>query len=231
VKLRRLVATALLVGMMQSATAESDGGRWLPIKRSELIQLLAGDSGVDAVKIETLQDFLATAPLTLSPERLRDLEGQKIELANNLAPDDAVWIASNESIQLSMAMAGRNDSIHTVRVYVPVVNYSYEQSDRVFGALSALFKTIYPDWSEAEEWPQKSLTNAWEMHPFLYKGPPLRDPNDVIIKKNIDGIISATFGVPPDLVFYTVTARPICVPRIDESNPLQRRDPMRRLIC
>jgi hypothetical protein len=69
------------------------------------------------------------------------------------------------------------------------------------------------------------------MHPFSYKGPPLKDPSNVIIKKNIDGIISATFGVPPDIIFYTVTARPLCVPRVDESKPLQRRHPIQRFIC
>jgi hypothetical protein len=51
------------------------------------------------------------------------------------------------------------------------------------------------------------------------------DRNDQVIKKTLGGITSATFGVPPDIVVYTITARDSCIPDAKQGNPFDR------LIC
>jgi hypothetical protein len=51
------------------------------------------------------------------------------------------------------------------------------------------------------------------------------DPNDLIIKKKCGDITSATFGVPPDIVVYTIAARDGCIPDAKQG------DPLGRLIC
>jgi hypothetical protein len=69
-----------------------------------------------------------------------------------------------------------------------------------------------------------SLKEAWNIHPLVTKKMPA-DPNDLIIKKNLGGITSATFGVPPDIVVYTITGRDGCVPDVKQG------DPPDQLIC
>ncbi len=96
-----------------------------------------------------------------------------------------------------------------------------EKLDGVLRALSGLFKSLYPDWPEAQDWPTASLKAAWDTSPLVTKTMPA-DPNDQIIKKHLHGITSATFGVPPDVVIYTITAREACVPDVKQGNPFER---------
>jgi hypothetical protein len=83
---------------------------------------------------------------------------------------------------------------------------------------------VYPDWPEARDWPMSSPEEAWNIHPLVTNKMPT-DPNDLIIKKSLGGITSATFGIPPDMVIYTITARDGCIPDVKQGNPLDR------LIC
>lgn len=85
------------------------------------------------------------------------------------------------------------------------------QADRVSTMVASLFKRLYPKWAGAAEWPSESLLEAWKERK--------------IVRKEISGIINATFGVPPDVVVYTITTRDQCVPDASRGNPFQR------LIC
>ena len=136
---------------------------------------------------------------------------QKAKLNGFLPAGDSIWIASNPAIPLTIVMAGRDQNVDALRITVPVVNYSQPQSDRVFAILAALFKRLYPDWADAAKWPSDSLLEAWK------KG--------AVIRKQITSVTNATFGVPPDVVVYTITTRDQCVPNSNRGNPFQR------LIC
>jgi hypothetical protein len=136
------------------------------------------------------------------------------------------WIATNPALALGILIAGKDNNIHTIRipVFTLGVTANQEKADRVFRLLSDLFSNIYPDWPEAQSWPTVSLKEAWNINPLVTKTVPT-DPNDQIIKKSMRGITSATFGVPPDIVVYVVTARDACIPDVKQGNPFDR------LIC
>jgi hypothetical protein len=230
--MRSILASATLIvfAILAISAVALGQSTWLPLSRSEVMRLLAGDADADTIKLQTLDELLSSGSVDLRESDRRRLNTQKTELAEALAPDHMVWIVTNKAIPLTVTMAGRDENVHSLRIYAPVLNYSEEQSNRVFKVLATLFKRIYPTWADAEKWPLDSLQEAWDTHPLSGRRP-LREPNDVIIRRRIGGITSATFGVPPDFVVYTVTAREPCVPKIDDSNPLQRSDPLRRLIC
>ena len=90
-----------------------------------------------------------------------------------------------------MVMAGRDQNVDLLRVTVPVVNYSQPQSDRVFANLVGLFKRVDPDWPDAAKWPTDSLLKAW--HNVTERAS--ADPDDQIIRKELNGITNATFGI------------------------------------
>ena len=119
------------------------------------------------------------------------------------------------------AMAGNGEKVHSLRISVPVVNHSEEESRRVFKALSAVFEAVYPDWPMARDWPVRSAQEAWRNHPIARKTP-LADPNDVFVRRSEHGITSTTFGVPPDIVIYTITVRERCIPVREQGNPFTR---------
>jgi hypothetical protein len=187
-----LMGLILAMAPLGQSLAQPDSDSWLPLKRSEIVQLTVGATNVESLKIETS-------------------DVQKAKLTGFLPPNDTIWIASNPAIPLTMVMAGRDPNVDSLRVTVPVVNYSKPQADRVFAILGVLFKRLYPDWTDAAKWPAESLLEAWT--------------KSQIIRKEINGITSATFGVPPDVVVYTITTRDQCVPDANRGNPFQR------LIC
>ena len=140
---------AFLMGLILAMTpqaqslAASDNNSWLPLSRSEIIQLTLGATNAETLKIETS-------------------DVQKANLTGFLPADGSIWIASNPAIPLTIVMAGKDQNVDSLRVTVPVVNYSQPQSDRVFAILAALFKRLYPDWADAANWPADSLLEAWK---------------------------------------------------------------------
>lgn len=186
---RVLMGFIMAMAPQAQSLAASDGNPWLPLTRSEIIELTVGATNRESLKIETS-------------------DVQKAKLIGFLPSDDTIWMAANAAIPLTMVMAGRDRRVDSLRITVPVVNYSQAQTDRVFGILVALFKHLYPEWADAAKWPWDSLLEAWK------KGQ--------IIRKEVDGITNATFGVPPDVVVYTITTRDQCVPDVDRGNPFQR---------
>jgi hypothetical protein len=135
-------------------------------------------------------------------------EKTKVKKTKSLAVVESVWVATDAALAMGILMAGKDENIHTIRIPVFTLGISanQEKADRLFRLLSDLFSNIFPDWPDARGWPMSSLKEAWNIHPLVAKKMPT-DPNDLIIKKNFGGITSATFGVPPDIVVYTITAR------------------------
>lgn len=137
-----------------------------------------------------------------------------------MAPN-TVWIMYGAELPYWVAMAGNGEKVHSLRVTVPVVNHSAEESGRALGALSKLFTAIYPKRPDAAKWPVDSLGPAWEAHPLARKTPP-DNPDDVYIRLSADGITSSTFGVPPDIVVYDITVRESCIPIAARGSPFKR---------
>ncbi len=197
-----LMGLILVTDPQAQSLAGSDNNSWLPLSRSAIIQLTLGATNAQALKIETS-------------------DVQTANLTGFLPSDDTIWTVSNPGIPLTIVMAGRDENVDSLRVTVPVANYSQPQSDRVFANLAGLFRRLYPDWPDAAKWPTVSLLEAWQNVTKRASA----DPADQIIRKEINGITNATFGIPPDIVVYTVTTRDQCVPNAARGNPFQR------LIC
>jgi hypothetical protein len=203
-RLAVLPLTMILIGSASPAIASD----WLPLTKSQAVKLTVGSASTESLKIELVD------------------EQTKAERTRSLAADESVWVAINAALAMGILMAGKDESIHTIRIPVFMLGLSANQgrADRFFGLLSDLFSNIFPDWPEARGWPMSSLKEAWDIHPLAAKKTPA-DPNDLIIKKTLGGITTATFGVPPDIVVYTITARDSCIPDLKQGDPLDR------LIC
>jgi len=204
-RLSGTLLTGILLGIALPAIAADP---WLPLSKKQIIDLTVGFANTESLKIDLVD------------------EQTKAKQTKSLADDESVWIATNPALALSILIAGKDNNIHTIRIPVFTLGMTanQEKADRVFRLLSDLFGNIYPDWPEARSWPTFSLKEAWNMNPLVTKTVPT-DPNDQIIKKSMRGITSATFGVPPDIVVYVVTARDACIADVKQGNPFDR------LIC
>ena len=226
--MRRIGLSAIAFLAWCVATPVAAQTAWLPLKKADVIRILAEDAGVDAVKVETLQQGIAKLGES-NTKRAREIEAQQAELTNTFAPDDEVWIATNPGPGLSIVLAGRDEHIHSLRVMV--VTLDQLKVHRAFAVVSAIYKAAFPAWIDAETWPVKSVQEAWKKHPINEKNPPLADINEAIIKRSIGGITSATLGIPPDFVVYVITARTQCIPLVERDKPREQHDPLVRIIC
>jgi hypothetical protein len=202
------VVIAALMSFFASSTQAKEADRWLPLKRSELLALLTQGDASFPFKVTTLDDA----------------NSLKTEPSARLLEDD-VWSISDETTPMSVTVASRGEDVHSIRVWIAPVNFrSDEQGNRIFALIVAIFTRIYPNWPEAAEWPAKSFAESWSLwEPVITD--PKRDRNEFLVRATINGITSATFGVPPDWAIFTATTRPQCVPDM--------RDPglLRRVIC
>jgi len=204
--IRSVVMVSLIMAMLPIVSlAASAADVWLPLTKTQIISQTVGSASIENLKVE-LVDAETLAKKTRS-----------------LEANESVWVALNSALAMVMVLAGKGENIHSIRV--PVITLAERENlEGVFRLLSGLFKSIYPDWPEAQDWPKASLEAAWNMSPLVKKTMPT-DPNDQIVKKRLHGITSATFGVPPDIVVYTITTRGACVPDVKQGNPFDR------LIC
>ena len=184
---------------------------WLPVSAAELVQLLREARFEDA-SIENLADIPdkergnpSQTPFAQEMQRLRGI----------LTPGETVSVITSRTGQIFIFVIGRGDRLHTLRVTLPVVNFRQDVSDRVMRTLKTLFKRTYPQWQQAEDWPVESLKQAWNLKR-------IRAGGDPIVLHRQDGITSATFGVPPDILAYTITARQRCVPTKEQRDHFQR---------
>ncbi len=207
------------------ALAESGDSleKWLPLERSQLVRSLSEGSGIDRPTLQTLDEYVSDkrTALASNPEELKRFEKRWGETERRLKAEGTVWLLYDKMLPFWAVLAGRGEQLHSLVITVPVVNHSKEESKRAFTALSNLFEAIYPDWNEAEEWPGKSLQAAWENSPLVRKTPS-DDHDSVFVRWANHGITSTTFGVPPDIVVYSITAREHCIPAHTQGNPFTR---------
>jgi hypothetical protein len=141
---------------------------------------------------------------------------------------DTVWVAFNAKLNFRLAMAGRGDRVHSICIFIPILNLSAAQSAETFKALSSFFETEFPDWRGAKDWPAQSLNSSWQATGNAMDKKPF-DPDAIVTKKTIGSVTISTFGVPPDIILYAATARPICIPT--QGSPGARINPIQRLVC
>ena len=199
--MRTLAAASLslLATAAQAVPAQDD--HYLPLTKSAIVALAAQQLQSTTLKAE---------PMTLPPAQ-----------RSGLAPDETVWRINAAPLPVAIFLAGQGENIDALHVYFPVVNGHDDQDARVFAMLSALFKAIYPGWPDAGAWPRASMDTTWNTSLLVTRHMPA-NLDDLIARKTIDGITSATVGVPPDLVVYSITTREPCIPDVRRSNPFQR---------
>ncbi len=214
-----LLTAALALPAAGAGASEAD---WLPLKKDALLRILAEGSEDAPPRVQTLEDCLAelrradTADSRAAARREAHLQAE----LERLSPD-TVWLVSGPGLPFQAVMAGDGERVHSLRIWVPVVNHSEAESKRTFEALSALFATVYPDWADARRWPGESLVTAWNRHP-LAREEPLEDLDDVFVRHAASGITSSTFGVPPDIIVYGMTVRNRCIETRAQGNPFER---------
>jgi len=221
--MRRFVVFTTLILAAFAAVADARS-QWLPISKSDLLAIMFEKLN-SAPKVKMFSDDLRAerSKPGLDREAIERFDAMSNEIATLVG--DSVWVATTNNPPLRVTFAAQGDRVHTIRIYVPVVSFRDKQAaEQVFANLSNLFARTYPAWPSAKNWPKDSLGRTWNANPLL-TNMPVRDSNDLIPKTSIDGITSATFGVPPDLVIYTITTRPECVP------DTHKFDPFSRLIC
>src|ERR1700678_1465097 len=106
-----------MVLTIPASQAESAGDRWLSLSRTQIMRIF---------------DVSAAQAVPSSPRPRRDI-------ARLQDDGDTVWVSVNEKLQFRLSMAGRGDKVHSLRVYIPILNLSPAQSDRVFDILKAFF--------------------------------------------------------------------------------------------
>ncbi|HEX4080568.1 MAG TPA: hypothetical protein VHX61_17030 [Rhizomicrobium sp.] len=192
---------------MQAPQAESAGDGWLRLSRTQIMRMF----GVSSAQ---------ACPRSAKSGR---------DVARLQAEGDTVWISVNKVLQFRLAMAGRGDRVHSLRVYVPIVNLSPARGDKVVAILRAFLTAEFPHWKEAKDWPTQSMASAWNASGNAMDRKPF-SPNDIITRKTIGNETVSTFGVPPDIILYAATARQECIPRQSHSsNPMD--DPIQRVVC
>ncbi len=205
----RIALSALVVMLMtlQPSLAESGSDGWLRLSRTQIMHIF---------EVSSAQEL----PSGTQPRR---------DIARLQDEGDTVWVSVNEKMQFRLAMAGRGDKVHSLRVYIPILNLSSEQSDKVFEILKAFFAAEFPQWQEAKDWPTQSMASAWKGSGNAMDRKPF-NPDELITKKTIGGETVSTFGVVPDIILYAATARQDCIPKLSpSSDPME--NPIQRLVC
>lgn len=209
---------------------------WLPLTRTEIVDLLGDGAAGEILTVETWRDALESADDELAQrghvmtrfqaeqiKRRKGIYESHIEELEEIhAAGETVWqVASAPDEEMAMiTMAGKGEAVHTLRLVV-ATDRPEAESEILFKNLGILFQRVYPDWPEARAWPKESLIEAWNMSP-LVREESLENPDDAVVTEARGGIISSTVGVPPDIVLYTITTRDRCTPNSDRGNPFAR---------
>jgi len=221
------LSSLLIGGVFLLSTSEKE--TWLPITKTEIVRIIAEGMGADSKDSFSPVEYKR---LYRSQIYFRTITGKEL-----IPPDYQVWRIPNEATPFGFAMVGKGEKIHSLKVMVPIVDYrdkDWEQTERI---VSNLFKTVFPDWPKAGGWPLKSANKAMEMAGLWYekkhkaqKMPYLTRQEEfqkLYISKSINGISSITFGIPPDIFSYTITARERCIRTKFE----RLRDPLGGIVC
>lgn len=195
--------------------------KWLPIEKSEVLALFVSEFGLGNDDILSMEQWLNQLRIKYAddPKRLARVNEEQSRMKAEQGDEDEIWFVGRRSLPLLVAMIGVGEQVHSLRIGVPVVNLSKEEGERTFRVLSDLFEAIYPDWSDAKNWPTTSLKDSWNRLAAMQRGD---DPDKTLVRETRNGITSTTFGVPPDLVIYAVTVRKRCLPTATTGNPYER---------
>jgi hypothetical protein len=100
---------AALIPCCGPATA-SDVDAWLPLKRSELVDVLAIGKAPDTLKVETLDEFMtrARAKGTLNESEIAAAEAAKGALSAKL-PDDDIWLVDVDESRVQVKTFTRSE--------------------------------------------------------------------------------------------------------------------------
>jgi hypothetical protein len=195
----------LLLGQAPLAMANDD--KWLALNRMEIMRLFR----------------------VADAKEVREGKGAPMDVHLLRGRGDTVWVGMNQNGNFRLAMAGRGDKVHSIRVFVPIVNLSDKQNDQTFQMLNSFFAAEFPDWRGAKSWSSQSMSSSWSASANAMERKPF-DRNAIITKKTIDGVTISTFGVPPDIILYAATVRQSCIPKLDSPHNV-RNDPVQRLVC
>jgi hypothetical protein len=202
-------ALAISLFLMGNSITTAENDKWLPLSRMEIMRVF------QVLAVKEVRDS-KTAPTDVLPLH---------------AKGDTVWIGMDKNSDFRLAMAGRGNKVHSIRLYVPILNLSKKQSEETFKMLAAFFEAAMPRWAGAKIWPEESLMTSWSASGNAMDHKPF-NREDIITKKTVDEITLSTFGVPPDIVLYGATARAECIPQLpDQESKDVRNDPIQRLVC
>lgn len=215
----RIVASLVALSAMAVSAAGNDAA-WLPLDRSSLVQILTKDAGIDASALQPLDRHLARRRAALASDRnaLDNLEEWAAEQRRRLAPGETAWVLDDPALPFIAIMVGNGEQIHSLRVGIALLDNNSRENDTAISRLADLYTVLYPDLPDVKVWLAESLMKAWKKNLLAAQTPP-DDPDDLFVRKTVDGISSSTIGVPPDLVGYTVTVRQRCIPVHAHGNP------------
>ena len=177
----------LLVCAVKTASAgeRQDEVQWLALERMDLFHIL-----IEGTNIE--------------PSALQAIEACLVRAHENDAADETLWFVRLPAFPFNIMMTGIGMRVHTVSVSLPMERFLEEEAeDSIPSGLSNLFEALYPDWPEAEKWPQQSAMEVLSKFPYNREAP-RNEQGDIQTSRN--GITSTTIGA----VFgidYLITVR------------------------
>jgi hypothetical protein len=168
------VLIILVVGASLAQSAISQDTRaWLPIKKSEFIKLYAEKLNLPLKALTTLDALLIAKrrELRSKPRRLHEAEEYLANSRKFIAPGETLWLpGKGNKGNILFVVAGSGDRIHSFRVTVGLGSMLEDDVKRTLSFLSALYEKIYPDWSEAADWPLGSVGESWKITAGLIQG-------------------------------------------------------------
>jgi hypothetical protein len=133
-KASALVLSAFLVAGLAARVCAVEEGGWLPIKRADLVRLVAGEGNdTDKVKIVGREEMISIlrGGAKAKPEVVERAEAKWKELSDLLAPDNEVLFLSGPAYPGGVLAAGSGENIHSVRIVLVTLGLSRkEQSMR-----------------------------------------------------------------------------------------------------
>lgn len=212
--------SAILALTAMALPAAGADTSWLPPDRTYVAQVLTKDTGADASALSTLDAHVTQRRKALASDAnaIDNLEEWAAEQRRRLAPGETAWVLNDPALPFTVVMVGSGERIHSLRVGIALVNSNQRENEAAFARLSDLYAVLYPSWADARIWLFGSFQNAWNKSVVAAQTPP-DDPDDLFVRKTVDGVTTSTIGVPPDLVGYTVTVRERCIPVHAHGNP------------
>lgn len=151
------------------------------------------------------QPEIETADVEQFPERMFLLDPGE-EKSCFVAPGERVEAFTAGDFS-SVLLIGDGERVHTVWFYFPVLNISDPQP--VWAFYAGFFDYLLPGWAGGNDWAEVSLGKAWGASAKAYQDPMISF-EEMIARETVAGVALSTWGVPPDIVTYRVTARAGC---------------------